>query len=395
MAFNKALIVDDSKLARITLKKKLESYQLQVIVAESALEAYAATESEAPDIIFMDHLMPEVDGFEATQHLRKQNLTKSTPIIMCTGKEHEGYLEEALAIGASQILTKPPADEALEAILNTDFNDVVLGEDMDVYHTQDTSISGTDGLGDLQSNILEARSGVVRADVNVPAVDDDKQAIDVASTELIQELQQQVQQIKLETAQNIAQMQASIDVLSQANHAQQPALDSSELVSQLQKDIDLRFRQSIEPLQKQLEDVESKLQSVSASIKAVDNKPLPVGISWDESKALIKRAFAQYKEKQPSYISTQELDELKQAYDVKLEQQQQLMDSQAQSLSQLASKEENGTEPESDFHTQLDHLTRQQSDLSKLVHLPKHLSSIAIALGFCALVLSIYTFVAN
>lgn len=119
MAFSKALIVDDSKLARVTLKKKLESHGLEVLAVESASEAYQLLPQEQPDIVFMDHLMPDIDGFEATQHLRSQGVI--TPIIMCTGKEHEGYLEEALAIGASYILGKPPGDDDLEAVLSMEF----------------------------------------------------------------------------------------------------------------------------------------------------------------------------------------------------------------------------------------------------------------------------------
>jgi CheY-like chemotaxis protein len=119
MLYNKALIVDDSKLARVTLKKKLEAYSLAVFEAAGAQEAFELLENESVDIVFMDHLMPDIDGFEATQMLRQQGF--ALPIIMCTGKEHDGYLGEALAIGANQILSKPPLDEALAAILITSF----------------------------------------------------------------------------------------------------------------------------------------------------------------------------------------------------------------------------------------------------------------------------------
>ena len=117
MGFRTALIVDDSKLARVTLKKKLEAHGLVVHVVDSAAQAYACLPSTQPDIIFMDHLMPEIDGFEATQHIRQMDNFGTTPIVMCTGKDHDGYLQEALAIGANFILSKPPVDEALAAIL--------------------------------------------------------------------------------------------------------------------------------------------------------------------------------------------------------------------------------------------------------------------------------------
>ncbi len=117
MAFHRALIVDDSKLARVTLKKKLESHGLVVELVDSAQQAYSTLPAIQPDIIFMDHLMPGIDGFEATQHIRQMAGFQRVPIVMCTGKEQDGYLEEALAIGANYILSKPPVDEALNALL--------------------------------------------------------------------------------------------------------------------------------------------------------------------------------------------------------------------------------------------------------------------------------------
>jgi CheY-like chemotaxis protein len=117
MAFKTALIVDDSKLARVTLKKKLEAQNLQVSLMDSAEDAYKNLQVINPDIIFMDHLMPDIDGFEATQHIRQMPGFENIPIVMCTGKDHDGYLQEALAIGANFILSKPPVDEDLQAII--------------------------------------------------------------------------------------------------------------------------------------------------------------------------------------------------------------------------------------------------------------------------------------
>ncbi len=73
MVFKTALIVDDSKLARVTLKKKLEAHGLTVDVADSAEQAYGCLSAVHPDIIFMDHLMPDIDGFEATRHIREND----------------------------------------------------------------------------------------------------------------------------------------------------------------------------------------------------------------------------------------------------------------------------------------------------------------------------------
>ncbi len=117
MAYKRALVVDDSKLARITLKKKLEQREVQVDMVESAQLALDYLQSNRPDIIFMDHLMPEIDGFEATQRIKADPGTQDIPVIMCSGKENTDYLQEARAIGASNILSKPPVSTALDEIL--------------------------------------------------------------------------------------------------------------------------------------------------------------------------------------------------------------------------------------------------------------------------------------
>ncbi len=118
MALQTALVVDDSKLARITLQRLLQKHNLQVELAESGVHAIELLENVQPDIIFMDHLMPELDGFEATQKIKENPATSHIPVIMCTGKEGvENYDEQARGIGASGTLSKPPQPEQLAIVL--------------------------------------------------------------------------------------------------------------------------------------------------------------------------------------------------------------------------------------------------------------------------------------
>ena len=118
MPLQTALVVDDSKLARITLQRLLQKHNLKVNVAESGVVALEQLKTSKPDIIFMDHLMPELDGFEATQKIKADPSTKHIPVIMCTGKEGvDNYDEQARGIGASGTLAKPPQADALATIL--------------------------------------------------------------------------------------------------------------------------------------------------------------------------------------------------------------------------------------------------------------------------------------
>jgi len=118
MQIKHALVVDDSKSARFSLKKLLQKQGIKSDFAESAGDALNYLESHKPDVIFMDHLMPGMDGFEATKAIKANPNTKSIPVIMCTSKEGSEYAEQAMATGAVAILPKPAPSATLTAVLN-------------------------------------------------------------------------------------------------------------------------------------------------------------------------------------------------------------------------------------------------------------------------------------
>ena len=114
---NRVLLVDDSKSARFALRKLLEKTGLEVDVAESAEEALGYLNDNHPDVIFMDHFMPGMDGFQATEEIKQRPERSAIPIIMCTSKEDPDYVEQARAHGALDILPKPATPEALSNLL--------------------------------------------------------------------------------------------------------------------------------------------------------------------------------------------------------------------------------------------------------------------------------------
>ena len=101
-----ALIVDDSRSARIVLKKMLETHELNVDMAESAEDALDYLRDHRPDVIFMDHLMPGIDGFEAVSAIKSNPDTATIPIMMYTSQEGEVYVGQARALGAVGVLPK-------------------------------------------------------------------------------------------------------------------------------------------------------------------------------------------------------------------------------------------------------------------------------------------------
>lgn len=116
------LVVDDSKSARFTLKRALSNLGHEVITAESGEQALELLCAEEPDIIFMDHLMPGLDGFETSKKIRSQKNFAQTPIVMCTAKDSESYAEEARKIGLSGTLPKPATEPQIKTIFETVFN---------------------------------------------------------------------------------------------------------------------------------------------------------------------------------------------------------------------------------------------------------------------------------
>ena len=106
MGAKRALIVDDSKSARLFLARILEKYEIDVDNAENAEAAIEYLTSHRPDVIFMDHLMPGMDGFQAVQAIKNNPLTATIPIMMYTSQEGELYLGQARALGAVGVLPK-------------------------------------------------------------------------------------------------------------------------------------------------------------------------------------------------------------------------------------------------------------------------------------------------
>ncbi|HSQ69818.1 MAG TPA: response regulator [Steroidobacteraceae bacterium] len=108
----RALIVDDSRSARVILSRMLEQHGLAVDTAESAEQALEYLQHKRPDVIFLDHLMPGMDGFEAVQIIKGNPQTATIPLMMYTSQEGELYVSQARALGAIGVLPKTvrPAD---------------------------------------------------------------------------------------------------------------------------------------------------------------------------------------------------------------------------------------------------------------------------------------------
>lgn len=111
-----ALIVDDSRTACQVLRLMLEREDFQVATCASAEEALEHLGGHRPGIIFMDHMMPGMDGFQAVKEIKANPATATIPIVMYTARSGEVYVGQAHALGAVDILSKPPTRESLRAV---------------------------------------------------------------------------------------------------------------------------------------------------------------------------------------------------------------------------------------------------------------------------------------
>lgn len=112
-----ALVVDDSRTARAVLKRMLSKEGYEVEAAESAEQAFDILQAGDTDVVFMDHMMPGMDGFSAVKHIKTEQQFKNIPIVMYTSKEGQVYIGQARALGAFDVLNKPVEPAELRRML--------------------------------------------------------------------------------------------------------------------------------------------------------------------------------------------------------------------------------------------------------------------------------------
>jgi diguanylate cyclase (GGDEF)-like protein/PAS domain S-box-containing protein len=103
----KILIAEDSKLERRMLCNNLVSWGYQVYEAENGKEAIVMFDEVNPDVVILDGIMPEMDGYAVCEYLQEHKKGIRTPIILITAYDNEEAVERAFAAGAGEYLTKP------------------------------------------------------------------------------------------------------------------------------------------------------------------------------------------------------------------------------------------------------------------------------------------------
>ncbi|MBF2063714.1 MAG: response regulator [Calothrix sp. C42_A2020_038] len=118
LANKKVLIVDDDVRNIFALTGLLEKYNMKILYAENGKDGIEILQQNPDiDIILMDVMMPEMDGYETTRHIRQNHQFKSLPIIALTAKAMQGDREKCIEAGASDYITKPVDTEQLLSLL--------------------------------------------------------------------------------------------------------------------------------------------------------------------------------------------------------------------------------------------------------------------------------------
>lgn len=113
------LVVDDKENIVELIQMNLERSGFRVIPAYTGAEALGKTKSALPDLILLDLMLPDIDGFEVCSILKLDQNTKDIPIIMITAKSEETDKVIGLGLGADDYITKPFGIRELEARIRT------------------------------------------------------------------------------------------------------------------------------------------------------------------------------------------------------------------------------------------------------------------------------------
>lgn len=113
----KILVVDDNKMNLKVFRGLVKHTQMQIFEAESGRACLELLERQSVDLIFLDHMMPEMDGIETLRRMKECHLCKNIPVIMFTANAIIGDKEKYLQEGFQDFLSKPVLPEKLEALL--------------------------------------------------------------------------------------------------------------------------------------------------------------------------------------------------------------------------------------------------------------------------------------
>lgn len=119
----KVMVIDDSKTIRRSAETLLKKVGCNVVTATDGFEALAKITEHHPDIIFVDIMMPRLDGYQTCALIKNNQTFKSTPVIMLSSKDSIFDRARGRIVGSEEYLTKPFSKEDLIGAITSHVND--------------------------------------------------------------------------------------------------------------------------------------------------------------------------------------------------------------------------------------------------------------------------------
>ncbi|WP_299610551.1 response regulator [uncultured Aquimarina sp.] len=114
----KILIVDDEPNIVMSLEYTFKKKNFEVFIARDGSEALQIAKEEIPDIVLLDIMMPNVDGYETLKEIKNNKNLKDTKVVFLSAKNKATDIEKGLSMGADKYLTKPFSVKKLVAEIN-------------------------------------------------------------------------------------------------------------------------------------------------------------------------------------------------------------------------------------------------------------------------------------
>ncbi|MFW2372319.1 MAG: response regulator [Gammaproteobacteria bacterium] len=109
----KVLVVDDSRTQLYAIERMLKSVGVNVLIAENGKQGILMARHKLPDLILMDIVMPEINGFQATRYITRLPETRHIPIIIISGSDQQSDKAWGLKLGARDYISKPASKDLL------------------------------------------------------------------------------------------------------------------------------------------------------------------------------------------------------------------------------------------------------------------------------------------
>lgn len=116
------LIVDDSPVQQLGIKRIVEKLGHETLTAEDGAAGVEVAKAELPDLVLMDVVMPNLNGFQATRTLAREATTRHIPVILVTTKDQDTDRMWGMRQGAKAYITKPFSEDELSEVLERVFS---------------------------------------------------------------------------------------------------------------------------------------------------------------------------------------------------------------------------------------------------------------------------------